>query len=381
VPSPPPLPRAQFPAAERYLCLNHAGIAPIPQAAVDAMHDTATAFRDDGGLAFEASAQMMERVRTDAARLAGVPVDDVTFTRNTTAGLALLASGLDWHPGDRVLVPNLEFPSNAYPWLALRDRGVVVDRIEPEGAHWELPIERFADALSAAPTRVVAVSWVQFASGWRTDLAALGALCREHDVLLCVDAIQGLGVLPAHFQEWGVDVAATDAYKWMLGPHGIGFATVSARARAELRVLEPGWASVEGDEDFGATEPRFDPSARRYEGGGASFVPIAGMGASIDLLLGAGLDAVWRHVDALTQRLAGGLVELGAELRSVHDSDNRSGIVSFTLPDRDPDELAARLEARRILTKARLGAVRLAPHAYLTSDDIDVALAAIADLR
>lgn len=375
-----PLPRSQFPAAERYVCLNHAGIAPLPQVAVDAMHETALAFRDDGGLAYERCAAQMERVRASAARLAGVPVDDVTFTRSTTAGLALLASGLDWKVGDRVIVPGLEFPSNVYPWLALRDRGVVVERIEPVGPHWELPLERFADALAAAPTRVVAVSWVQFASGWRTDLAALGALCREHDALLCVDAIQGLGVLPAHFQEWGVDVAATDAYKWMLGPHGMGFATVSRHAREQLHILEPGWASVEGPEDFGATEPRFDASARRYEGGGASFIPIAGMGASIDLLLDAGIDQVWQHVDALTRRLAAGLAELGADLRSAHDTDSRSAIVSFTWGDRDPDELAARLAERRILVKARLGALRMAPHAYLTSDDVDAALVALADL-
>lgn len=381
MPSPPPLPRAQFPATERYVCLNHAGIAPIPQGAVDAMHDVAVAFRDDGGLAFDRCAEMTERVRAQAARLAGVPVDDVTFTRNTTAGLALMASGLDWQPGDRVLVPALEFPSNVYPWLALRDRGVVVDRIDPVGPHWELPIERFADALSETPARVVAVSWVQFASGWRTDLAALGALCREHDALLCVDAIQGLGVLPAHFHQWGADLVATDAYKWMLGPHGIGFATVSPRAREQLRVLEPGWMSVVDRDDFEPTEPRFDPSARRFEGGGTSFVPIAGMGASIDLLLDAGIEAVWDHVDDLCRRLAAGLVDLGAELRSVHDTDNRSGIVSFTLPDRDPDELAARLEQRSILAKARLGAVRLAPHAYVTVEDVDIALGAIAELR
>jgi cysteine desulfurase/selenocysteine lyase len=373
-----PLPRAQFPVADRYAYLNHAGVGPMSDSATDAVVAAAIAFRDDGGLVYERYDEQMEQVRASAATLMGVPLADVAFVKNTTEGIALAASGIDWQPGDRVVVPNYEFPSNVYPWIALRDRDVQVDLIEPNGPRRELPLELFADALAQDSTRVVAVSWVQFGYGWQTDLAALGGLCREHGALLCVDAIQGLGVLPAKFEEWGVDVASADAHKWLLGPHGIGIASVSPRAREQLRPIEPGWASVPYREDWDNLELVFDDTARRFEGGAPNVLTIAGMGASIDLLLDAGIAVIWRHVDALCQRLANGLHDLGAELRSVHDSENRSAIVSFVLPGHDSDAVVEALEARGILARVRAGAVRLSPHGYNSFDEIDSTLAAIA---
>jgi selenocysteine lyase/cysteine desulfurase len=377
----PPLSRALFPITDRCTYLNHAGVGPMPTTCVDAITGAAQAFSRGGSLAHEHLDGAVERVRRSAATLMGADVDDIAFIENTTAGLALVASGLDWHPGNRVIVPGHEFPSTFYPWIALRDRGVEVDVIDAIGVGRELPLERFADALDRAPARVVALSWVQFAYGWRTDLAGLGQLCREHGALLCVDAMQGLGAMPASFAKWGVDLAAVDAYKWMLGPHGIGVALVSDRARAQLRPREPGWASVEHREDFDNLELVFHPSARRYEGGSINIVTAIGMGSSIDLLLETGIDVIWEHVDGLCNRLADGLVALGAELRSVHgDSANRSGIVAFTLPGRDTEHVVDALEQRGIVTRPRAGAVRVSPHAYNTVDEIDHLLDTIREL-
>jgi selenocysteine lyase/cysteine desulfurase len=376
----PPLPRDQFPVTDNLLWLNHAGIGPLPVAATDAVTRAASEFTNRGGLAYEPLAERMEEVRLASARLMGVPVTDVAFVKNTTEGIAFAASGIDWRPGDRVVVPNYEFPTNVYPWTALRDRDVTVDLIEPVGPRRELPVELFEQALRERATRVLAVSWVQFGYGWRTDLAALGRLCREHGTLLCVDAIQGLGVVPADFEAWGVDVAAADSHKWMLGPHGIGVVSISPRARDQLRPLEPGWASVPYREQWDNLELHFDETARRYEGGTYNVIGIAGMGASIDLLLAAGIDAVWAHVDQLCQRLAEGVTAMGAEMRSVHEPDNRSGIVSFVVPGTNADEVVAGLEARSIFARQRAGAVRLSPHGYNTTDEIDRTLDALHDL-
>jgi selenocysteine lyase/cysteine desulfurase len=375
-----PLPRGQFPVTEHCIYLNNAGIGPLPIGAVDAIVSSAAAFRDQGGLAFDDQEAGAEHVRSSGARLLGVPATDVAFVKNTTEGLSFAASGIDWKPGDRVIVPDYEFPSNVYPWTALRDHGVDVELLEPVGPRRELPLELFDHALRGGRTRVMAVSWVQFGYGWRSDLAALGALCREHGTLLCVDAIQGLGVLPARFHEWGVDVASTDAHKWMLGPHGIGLVSLSPHAREQLRPLQPGWASVAHRDDYDNLDLVFDDSARAFEGGTANLITIAGMGASIDLLLEAGLDQVWAHVDALCQRLASGLTDLGAELRSVHDSDHRSGIVSFVLPGRDVEAAVAALEAKAIIGRTRAGAIRLSPHGYNTIDEIDATIEAIGAL-
>jgi selenocysteine lyase/cysteine desulfurase len=376
----PPLPRDQFPVTERRVYVNHAGIGPLPVVATRAIADSAAAFRDDPDFALDHYEEVMERTRVAAADLMGTTVANVAFVNNTTDGLGLCASGIDWQPGDRVVVPNYEFPSNFYPWIALRDRGVVVDVIEPVGARRELPLELFEQSLRAAPTKVVAVSWVQFGFGWRVDLAGLGALCRDHDALLCVDAIQGLGVVPAQFDEWEVDVSSADAHKWLLGPHGIGVASFSSRARELIRPLAPGWGSVPWRDDYDNLDYEPDPSARRYEGGTTNLTTIAGLAASIELLQSAGVHEVWAHVDRLCCRLAAALAELGADVRSVHDRDNRSGIVSFVSPNRSADDVVAELQRRDVVARVRAGAVRLSPHAYNTDDEIDRVLAEIASL-
>src|SRR5689334_1759226 len=237
--APPPLDRSQFAVTDGYRYLNHASAGVLTRAAVDA----GTAFMAEhtrlGAVGYVDWDARVEVVRGTAARLLGVDATEVAFVKNTTEGLSFVANGLDWQPGDRVVVADREFPTTVYPWLALRDRGVTVDLLEPVGPGWTLPLERVEEQLRVHRTRVVAVSWVQFARGHRVDLAALAGICHEHGALLCVDAIQGLGVLPADLASWGVDFAAADSYKWLLGPFGIGVLYVAAPNRDLLRPLEP----------------------------------------------------------------------------------------------------------------------------------------------
>ena len=262
----PPLARAAFPVTERWAYLNHAGVNALPAPALLAMQRCALDTATDGSLAGPAQDARAQEVRAAAARLMGVPTADVAFVKNTTEGLGFVANGLAWSAGDRVVVPGLEFPSTLYPWLALRDLGVVVDLVSPVGPGRCLPVERFAEAVaSGPPPKVVATSWVQFGRGWRTDLADLAVVAHDVGALLCVDVIQGLGVVPADFDAWGVDFAAADAHKWLLGPLGIGVLYVRRSCLDRLRPLEPGWASVAHREEWDNLELVLYDSARRLE--------------------------------------------------------------------------------------------------------------------
>jgi len=332
----------------------------------------------DGGLAYAHHAERAEEVRRAAAALMGVPAGDVAFVKNTTEGLGFVANGLQWRAGDRVVVPDLEFPSTIYPWLALRDRGVVVDLVSPVGAGGCLPVDAFAAAIaSGPPPKVVATSWVQFGRGWRTDLAALAAVCHDAGSLLCVDVIQGLGVVPADLESWGVDFAMADAHKWMLGPLGIGVLYVRRSCLEMLRPLEPGWASVSHREQWDNLDLAWDDSARRFEGGSPNMVGIHGMGASVDLLLGAGVESVWEHVSALTDRACEGLAEAGAAVLSDRSQDGRSGIVTFSLNGWEPAALSDLLCTQGVVCSPRGGGVRLSPHGYNTVDDVDRLVSAV----
>ena len=375
----PPIPRAAFAAPERWAYLNHAGVAPLSLPAVDALHRCALESAADGGLADDAHNARSDEVRRAAARLMGVPATDVAFVKNTTEGLGFVANGLSWAEGDRVVVPDLEFPSTLYPWLSLRDRGVTVDLVPPEGPGRALPVEAFAEVVAAGPPpRVVATSWVQFGRGWRTDLAGLAKVCHDAGALLCADVIQGLGVVPAELESWGVDFAMADAHKWLLGPPGVGVLYVRGSRLDLLRPLEPGWASVAHREEWDNLELVWDPTARRLEGGSANTSGIHAMGASIDLLLEAGVDRVWAHVSALGDRLRDGLEGAGARVLSDASPSGRSGVVTFELPGQDPVGVVGELRAAGVVCSPRGGGVRVSPHGYNTGEEIDRLVAACA---
>lgn len=375
------LPRDRFPVAATLTYLNHAGVAPLPLDAVEAMHSCALEGAARASLAVTRQVERAEEVRSAAARLMGVAPDDVAFVKNTTEGLGFVANGLDWQEGDRVVVPDLEFPSTIYPWLALRDRGVRVDRVAPRGPAGALPVEAFAEVIEAGPApKVVATSWVQFGRGWRTDLAALAQVVHDAGALLCADVIQGLGVVPAHLEEWGVDFAMADAHKWMVGPLGIGVLYVRRSCLDRLRPLEPGWSSVAHRTEWDNLDLVWDETARRLEGGSANMVGVYGLGASLDLLLGAGVEAVWDHVDGLCQRAASGLAAAGAEILSERAGGGRSGIVTFALPGCDAPAVVEELERRGIVCSPRGGAVRLSPHGYNDGADIDRLVEAVGEI-
>jgi len=363
--------------AESLAYLNHAGVAPLSLPALAAMVGSAEEVARLGSLAVDAADTAREEIRERAAALMGVAVEGVAFVKNTTEGLGFVANGLSWSPGDRVLVPAHEFPSTIYPWLALADRGVVVERLEPVNVAGEVPIEGFETAFTAGPVRLVAVSWVQFGRGWRTDLGALAALCHEHGALLCADVIQGLGVIPAELARWGVDFAMADAHKWMLGPEGAGVLYVAPDRVEALRVLEPGWNAVAHRQDWENREWVPDATARRFEGGTASVAAIAAMGASIDLLLSSGIENIWTHVDAWCQELGGGLAALGLPVWSQREGEGRSGIVTFGTGDVDPAPVAAHLSEGGVVCSARGGGIRVSPHGYNDGSDLERFLVAL----
>lgn len=377
-----PLNRDHFPVCRRWAYLDHAAISPISQPAADAMREAAASLAADGSLTYEDHQARIERARTTAARTMGVPAADVAFVKNTTEGLGFVANGLDWSPGDRAVLPALEFPSTVFPWSTLGDRGVSVSFVRPRGPGRTLPLSAFAEVIDAGPPpRVVVVSWVQFAHGWRTDLAGLSRMCKARGTLLVADIIQGLGAIPAELEAWGVDFAAADGHKWLLGPGGSGLLYVRRSCLDLLRPLEPGWHSVGRPEQWNSLAFDPDDSARRLEGGMLNTVGILGMAASLDLLRAASAEAVWRHIDQLCELAVEGLREVKATVLSNRSPQGRSGIVTFTVPGVDPDAAVAELKAAGVICSVRGGGLRVSPHGYNTESDIERLVRTVGTLR
>jgi selenocysteine lyase/cysteine desulfurase len=281
------------------------------------------------------------------------------------------ARGLPLERGEVVLVSDREFPANVYPWLALRDRGVGTELapVTPEGFPDEdWMVERLADPR----VRVLAVSYVQFANGWKADLARLGAACRANGAYLVVDAIQGLGHAPLDVRATPVDVLATGAQKWLLSPWGSGFTYVR---RELIPLLEPayvGWLSYEGTDDYSNLvkySDRLRCDGRRFEVGTIPFQDVLGMTTSLGLLAELGVASIEAYTRTLAAPVLAWAKQHGVRVTSPTDDVHRSAITCVAPPD--PVAAFRRLKAAGVVCALREGSIRLSPHCYNTVDEME----------
>ncbi len=368
--------RSYFPVTRELAYLNHAGVAPISTRVEEALVRYAAEATRHGALHYRRFYEdEIERVRGRAAELLNASADEIAFVKNTTEGLGLVAAGLDWRPGDQVITCDLEYPSNVYPWWSLRERGV--ETVMLRGRNGRLPLERVAEALASPRARLLTLSTVEFGSGFRHDLPALGRLCREHGVLFCLDAIQSLGVLPMDASGWGVDFLAADGHKWLCSVEGCGIFYASRRVLDRVTPRVIGWRSVTDNQDFDRYHLDLQPGAGRFEEGTPNTPGIFALGAALDLLLEIGIESIAQRVLALTGELVRGLEDKGANVLSSRAPGEGSGIVAFHQGDEPPERTAARLRAAGVFVVMRRGAVRASPHFYNDEGDLRRLLDAI----
>jgi|SRR5579862_1936177 len=365
--------RREFPITTRLTHLNHAGVSPVSRrvaAAVTGFIEQAAVIDPATYQAWEARC---EAVRASFAHLLGAHPDEVAFVKNTSEGLSLVAAGLDWRDGDSVIAVDGEYPSNVYPWFGLRRWGVETRLVQPVRGRVGADDVR---AQLDAQTRVVSVSFVDWNSGARTDLAALSALCRERDILFCVDGIQGVGALPLDVERAGIDCLAVGGHKWLLAPEGCGCLYLSRRVVGRVYSVLHGWKSVTDADTY--LPYHFDPrpDAAKFESGTPPQLGIHALGAALDLLLEIGPANITARILHITDHLADGLRVRGAEIVSPWEAEARSGIVVFRLGN-DAQRLSTALNQRGFIVRVRGGGIRVAPHFYNDEEDIDRFLAAL----
>ena len=257
--------RSHFPVVNHWVFLDHAAVAPLPDVSVRAYHEYAASFSKNGIAAIGDWIHRHKEVRQLAARVVNAPsVEDICFITSTTFGIGIVAEGFPWQAGDNVVVPAEEFPSNIYPWMNLKDRGVETRLVPSRGSR--VSIDDIRSAMNNK-TRVLAISAVEFASGYRNDLAALGELCRSRNIFFFVDAIQWLGMMPLDVQALGIDALAAGSHKWLLGPEGSGFAYIRREWASRMHKVFAGFHSVVNPFDYSKLDFTQKPNAGRWEGG------------------------------------------------------------------------------------------------------------------
>lgn len=361
--------RDQFPITNSTVYLNHASVSPLPRRTAEAMR----AFTEDvEGFGLKNYGRWVETVgalRAAAARLLSCGSGEIAITKNTSEGLSFVANGVDWRAGDVVVGIRDEFPANYFPWLRLEKRGVHLRWLDLENGRIELEdIDKACDG-----ARLLAVSYVQYLSGFRLDLDALGEICRRRNVLLVVDAVQGLGPFPVNVKQSGIHALSASGHKWLLGPEGCAIFFIDQGLLPRVEPVEFGWTNVAGSEHY-SHDPVLLPDARRYECGTLNTIGIHGLRASLDLFHEVGVERMANHIDGLARRTIEGAAAKGYEPMTARNSANGSGIVTIRKQGIDSAAAVASLSDAGISAAHRFGWIRVAPHFYNNDEDIDALL-------
>jgi cysteine desulfurase / selenocysteine lyase len=368
--------RALFPITERALYFNHAAVSPPPITTIRAVEAQLKDVHENGSINFRDWLETKEQARELLAKLLGARPEQVAFVRNTSDALSSVANGLSWRKGDNIVTFSREFPSNIYPWLRVRDAfGVEVRMCDERDGRID-----FAELSSLIDhnTRVVAISHVQYASGFRMDLERLGRLARQHDALFVVDVIQALGVVPIDVEAEFIDVAAGAGHKWLLSPEGVGYLYLSDRARERIQPTLVGWISVPNPDDYFNFEQGWNRGALAWETGTGPAALLYGFKASIELLTRFGVQNVANYLEELTDDLCERLRAKRYEVVSSRAPGEKSQIVSIRhLDGLSAMQLYHQLSTQKIITAPRAGRLRIAPHFYNTPAEVEAFVKAL----
>jgi cysteine desulfurase / selenocysteine lyase len=364
-----------FPVLRQWDFFNHAGVCPLPRAAGEAIRKYARE-AENGAYLQTAWYKDIEQLRRSAAKMLNAHRDEIAFVKNTSEGISIVANGIDWKSGDRIVTTAVEYPANIYPWMNVQRRFgcelVMVSEESDAQGRRHVPLEKILAAADEPKVRLVTLSHVEYASGQRHDIAQIGRFCRENGKLFCVDAIQTMGVLPVDVQAMQIDYLSADGHKWLLGPEGAGVFYIRRELIERTRPPLIGWMNVIDAQNYGSYNFTLRPDAGRYECGTYNVPGLLAFKSSLEMLLNLGIDAVAARIKTLTDHLIGRLGEKGYQIISPRSNESWSGIVSFVSPAHPHELIFASLRKdHHIEIALREGRLRASPHFYNTEQQMD----------
>ena len=351
---------------------DHAAVGPLSKPAAAAIAHFAAQGAQQGDTVWPEWAAKVEHLRKQVAKLLNCGGDEICLIPNTTTGINLIAEGWNWQKGDSVVLPEGEFPSNLFPWQNQQAKGVDVRIAARENG--KVTVDSLMSQVDDT-TRMISVSWVGYASGFRIDLENLVEQAHRRGVLVFLDAIQGLGIYPLDLKKIPVDFLAADGHKWLLGPEGAGVAMIANRHLDKLRCLNVGWGSVKNSFNYADPKLELRDAAARFESGSANMMGAAALSASLQLILDIndefGPNAIAERICTLAASLDRQLTDAGAITRTPTETQHRSGIITFEVPGLEPAEIRKEAMRQKVVLSCRGGGVRAAVHAYNDEHDVD----------
>ncbi len=346
---------------------NHASISPLSSVVTDKIKDY-LAMRSETDIEnFEYVLAVTAEVKGKIASLIHTTADRVAFVDNTSNGLNILAQGLHWKYGDRIVLNDIEFPSNVYPFLNLKTQGVEIDFVKSRDG-----IVSADDILRAVTpkTKLISLSFVQFLSAYRADLMKIGEYCAKHNIVFCVDGIQGIGALELDVNKYHIDFVACGTQKWMMGLMGLAFVYISDKLQESLAPRYVGWMSVENTWELLNYDFVLKKTADAFQNGSYSVIGVVGVSGALEVFEKIGYKKIEQIILANSRYFINRLHETGYTIPAYRTgTENLSGIISF--PSEKAKLMYQQLKDNNIICSLREGMIRFSPHFYNTIEEIE----------
>jgi selenocysteine lyase/cysteine desulfurase len=364
--------RARFPLLARRVYVNSCSQGALSEDVDAALRRFAESWHANGS-PWEDWVGEVDRLRALYAATIGADPDEIAIMPSASAAITAVATSLDFDTTRRgVVLGEFEFPTAAHVWLAQQRRGAVVSWADAEDA--ALPVSAYQTHIDNR-TRLVAGTHVCFRNGYRLDIPALVALCRDRGALFLLDDYQHSGTAPIDVRALGVDFMVTGALKYLLGPSGVAFLYVRRDLIERLEPLATGWFGRADPFAFSPARLDWSPTARRFECGTPPVPNAYGAAAGLALLQDVGLASIARQIGALADRFWQGARARGFDVITPGDPARRGPLVVVRAAD--AAELVRRLEARGIIASARGSGLRVSFHGYNNDGDVDEVLRAL----
>ncbi len=356
---------------------NHASIGPLPAKTVQAVEKYLFARSANEINNFMNYLAVDKRAKKKLGKILGCRPERLAWKDNVGNGMSLLSSGLDWKTGDRIILADIEFPSNVYPFLNLKREGVEVDFVKSEDGI--LSVAEY-EKLITPRTKLISVSMVQFLSGYRTDIKELSDLCRSRGIILSVDAIQAAGAIQIKAEEWGVDFITGGAQKWLLGMEGLSYIYVSEELQDMIKQKDIGWGSVANAWELLDYDLTLNPTAQRYQSGTPNSAGVFAADASLGLFVENGMKQIEKRILNNSKYLIEKLKSLGySPILGEEEEKHIAGIVTFN--SQNAERIKEELGKKKIIVEVRVGRVRISPHFYNTKEEIDSMIEALREIK
>jgi selenocysteine lyase/cysteine desulfurase len=358
--------KKEFPVTKEIIFFDHARVAPLPERVrkvVNEFINDATRF---GTAHYETWMLELEQTRKKFAQLINANLNEVAFIKNTSEGISIVANGFDWQPGDNVIIPDIEFPANVYPWWNLKKRGVETRMVK--AVKGKVLFDDLIKQIDSR-TRILSISSVQCNTGFRSNLNRIGTFCKEKGVLFFVDAIQSLGVLPMDVKKDHIDFLSADGHKWMLSIEGMGGLYISQEVVDKIHPVTMGWGNVVNAENFMNYDFTLKKGAKKFEEGTPNTLSIHAFGAALGLLLETGIENIEKRVMSLGDLIINELNKRNIKIYSSTQLQERSGNISFVL-NKDVNQLYSFMLENKVKLTVRDELVRFSPHFYNHEEEI-----------